>query len=151
LRWRADARTLAASFLHGERYDRVVSVEMFEHIRNCARLMENIHRWTNSRATLFVHIFARRTFSYPFEARDARDGMAEHFFTGGQMPLTICCCISRITSASAIAGFLTVRTIRRPPKRGWVRWRVFFMACAELWGFHSGQEWIVSHYLFDRD
>src|SRR5438874_707539 len=61
------------TFETAERYDRVVSVEMFEHMRNYARLMENIHRWTKPNATLFVHVFAHRSFSYPFEVRDASD------------------------------------------------------------------------------
>lgn len=67
-------------------FDRVVSVEMFEHMRNYPLLLERISRWLSRDGQLFVHIFAHRQFAYPFEQKDASDWMAEHFFTGGTMP-----------------------------------------------------------------
>jgi len=160
-----------------ERYDRVLSVEMFEHMRNYARLMENLHRWTNPGATLFVHVFAHRDFAYPFEVRDASDWMAEHFFTGGLMPSDDLLlhfqdrfCIRdhwvldgtnyQKTAEAWLANLDAHRIdVHRlfeaaygvsDALRWIVRWRVFLMACAELWGFRQGQEWIVSHYLFER-
>lgn len=67
-------------------FDRVVSVEMFEHMRNYELLLSRVASWMHPEALLFVHIFTHRLFSYPFEVRDAGDWLAEHFFTGGIMP-----------------------------------------------------------------
>ena len=69
-----------------KRFDRIVSVEMFEHMRNYQLLLSRIAGWMRPEALLFVHIFTHRTFAYPFEAHDASDWMAQHFFTGGIMP-----------------------------------------------------------------
>ena len=160
-----------------ERYDRVVSVEMFEHMRNYALLLEKIHHWTNPGATLFVHVFAHRRFAYPFEVRDATDWMAEHFFTGGLMPsddlLPRFQDHFRLCNHWVLDGTHYQRTAQswvenldahssdvrklfasvygeRDALRWLIRWRVFFLACMELWGYARGEEWIVSHYLFDR-
>ena len=74
------------SFAAAERFDRVVSVEMFEHMRNYESLMRRIAGWLEPAGTLFVHIFSHRTYAYPFEVRDESDWMAKYFFTGGIMP-----------------------------------------------------------------
>jgi hypothetical protein len=68
------------------RFDRVVSVEMFEHMRNYETLLARIAGWMGPHATLFVHIFTHSRFAYPFEVRDENDWMARYFFTGGIMP-----------------------------------------------------------------
>jgi cyclopropane-fatty-acyl-phospholipid synthase len=160
-----------------ERYDRVVSVEMFEHMRNYALLLEKIHRWTNPGATLFVHVFAHRQYAYPFEVRDASDWMAEHFFTGGVMPSddllprfqehfglcrhwvldgthyqrTAQSWVENLDAHSTDVRKLFASVYgEREALRWLIRWRVFFLACIELWGYARGQEWIVSHYLFER-
>ena len=160
-----------------ERYDRVVSVEMFEHMRNYRLLLEKVHRWTRPDATLFVHVFAHRHFAYPFEALDSSDWMAHHFFTGGLMPgddlllhfqdhfgigdhwvldgthyqRTAEAWLKRLDVNRKEVLTLFARTYGEDQAVMWlVRWRVFLMACAELWGHRGGQEWIVSHYLFSR-
>ena len=159
------------------RFDRVVSVEMFEHVRNHERLFERIGAWLRPEGTLFVHIFAHRLHAYAFEARDASDFMARHFFAGGLMPSDdLLPCIQgaltlrdhwhvdgthyQKTSEAWLRNMDRARDSLRPlfratygaaeAERWWTYWRVFFMACAELWGYSAGREWLVSHYLFGR-
>ncbi len=161
----------------GRRFDRVVSVEMFEHMRNYAELMRRIGGWSRPGALLFVHVFAHSRYAYPFEVRGASDWMAQHFFTGGLMPSDDL--LLRFQDDFALRGhwrlsgthyqktaeaWLARLDLNRGRVRAlfsevygpgeelrWlVRWRVFFMACAELFGFSGGAEWMVSHYLFEN-
>jgi len=165
------------SFPAATRFDRVVSVEMFEHMRNYERLLERIGQWLTPAGTLFVHIFTHRMFAYPFEIRDASDWMAKYFFTGGIMPsdqlLGYFQRDLRLAEHWQLDGTHygktsecwlrnmdrhrdRIRTILRrtygvaSARRWWVYWRVFFMSCAELFGFRGGREWLVSHYLFEQ-
>ena len=159
------------------RFDRVVSVEMFEHMRNYRTLLARIASWMAPKATLFVHIFTHRTFAYPFEVRDETDWMARYFFTGGIMPsddlllyfqrdvlllehwqvpgwhysLTSEAWLQNMDHHRAEIMPLLAQTYGAPQAlRWWVYWRVFFMSCAELWGYDGGREWLVSHYLFEK-
>jgi cyclopropane-fatty-acyl-phospholipid synthase len=165
------------SFPQGEQFDRVVSVEMFEHMRNYEALMNRISRWLKPKGTLFVHIFTHQRYAYPFEVRDESDWMAKYFFTGGIMPsddlllyfqrdLTLTDHwqvdgghYSRTSEAwlqnmdrnrESIVPILAETYGEDQVSRWWVYWRVFFMACAELWGYKRGTEWLVSHYLFSK-
>ena len=174
-----DANVL--DFPASRRFDRVVSVEMFEHMRNYATLLRRIAGWMRPEATLFVHIFTHKEFAYPFEVKGSGEGpgdwMSKHFFTGGIMPSddlllyfqsdlqlrehwhvpgvhyqkTAEAWLANMDRARASILPLFESTYgRADARKWWVYWRVFFMSCAELWGYRGGEEWIVSHYLFQR-
>ncbi|MGH2898877.1 MAG: SAM-dependent methyltransferase, partial [Solirubrobacteraceae bacterium] len=148
-------------------FDRIVSIEMFEHMRNYQALLRRIAGWLAPGGALFVHVFAHRQHAYAFEDAGPSDWMAREFFTGGIMPSTRL--LHRFQDDLAIArewqldGTHYARTAeawyanlmaRRAAAEAILggrtqleRWRVFFLACAELFGFHGGHEWLVAHYL----
>ncbi len=158
-----------------EQYDRIVSVEMFEHMRNWPILFERVHRWLRPGGWFFLHIFVHRALSYLFEDRGASDWMSRHFFSGGMMPADALplafqgqlTCVDRWhwdgthyekTANAWLAHMDNARASIWPlfeqiyapdeARIWWVRWRLFFMACAELFGFEEGRQWGVSHYRF---
>jgi cyclopropane-fatty-acyl-phospholipid synthase len=159
------------------RFDRVVSVEMFEHMRNWPELLRRIHSWLHPGGALFVHVFAHRRFAYPYETDGTTDWMARHFFTGGMMPSEVL--LPRVADGFDLDGRWWIdgthyaRTaeawhsnlMRRRAEVGRVlraefghahglrafhRWRLFFLACAELFGYRHGEEWGVAHYRLRR-
>jgi cyclopropane-fatty-acyl-phospholipid synthase len=159
------------------RFDRVVSIEMFEHMKNYQALMAGISRWLRPGGLLFVHIFTHRDLAYHFVARDSSDWMARYFFTGGQMPShgLLTHFQERLTLVSdwRVSGTHYQKTAeawlsnmdahreeilplfretygQANARKWWAYWRTFFMSCAELWGYRGGEEWIVSHYLFGK-
>ena len=157
-------------------FDRVLSVEMFEHIRNYEQLFRRIAQWLAPEGLMFVHIFSHMRFAYPYEVRDANDWMTKYFFQGGQMPShdlflyfndalrvvnqwRVCGTHYGRTSEAWLANFDTnIERIRPILRTAYgddaVRyeryWRTFFIPCAEFFNFDEGREWGVSHYLFCR-
>lgn len=165
-------------FTIDEKFDRVVSVEMFEHMRNYAKLLEKISGFLNENGKLFVHIFTHRSFAYLYQETDESDWIAKYFFTGGIMPsddlLLHFQKQFRIEEHWQVNGTHYQRTSEawlknmdknkdkimpilketygeNQARKWWVYWRVFFMSCAELWGYKNGTEWIVSHYRFKKE
>jgi cyclopropane-fatty-acyl-phospholipid synthase len=160
-----------------ERFDRIVSVEMFEHVRNYAVLLQRIASWLDDDGRLFVHIFCHRNLLYPFETEGDANWMGRYFFTGGLMPAADTLLFFqddlRVLTRWTVSGTNYRNTARAwlenldnnrnavaaalEPAYGatelqrWVqRWRMFFMACEELFGYRNGTEWLVCHYLFDK-
>lgn len=159
-----------------ERFDRAVSVEMFEHVRNYEFLLGRLSGWLKPKARLFVHIFTHHRYAYPFEIRDSSDWMAKYFFSGGLMPSddlllyfqqhfsivdhwkvdgrhyerTSNDWLKGMDANQAAIWPVLEATYPGEARVWWNRWRVFFMACAELWGYGGGEEWLVSHYLFEK-
>ncbi|MFO0688313.1 MAG: cyclopropane-fatty-acyl-phospholipid synthase family protein [Myxococcota bacterium] len=155
-----------------ERFDRIVSVEMFEHVRNHGALLARIATWLDPKGLLFVHHFAHRSAAYPYTTEGEDDWMGRYFFTGGMMPsddwllafqddlaVRRRWCVSGVhyqkTSDAWLANLDRRRSEALPVLRAtygagqealWLqRWRIFFLACSELFGFRGGQEWWVTH------
>jgi cyclopropane-fatty-acyl-phospholipid synthase len=171
----ADVRTVTLQQLGGAPFDRVVSVEMFEHMRNYRALLAKIASWLSPAGKLFVHVFAHQRYAYPFATDGATDWMAREFFTGGLMPSTSLLGHFqddlRLEQQWHVDGTHYARTAeawhqnllarwddaidvfaRAEPRRQATvrahRWRVFFLACAEMFGYRQGREWLVAHYRF---
>jgi cyclopropane-fatty-acyl-phospholipid synthase len=159
------------------RFDRVVSVEMFEHMRNYRLLMQRIAGWLNPGGRLFLHIFCHRAVPYAFLDQGPGDWMSRYFFSGGMMPsddlplhfqqhlrlLEHWRWSGRHYRDTANAWLANMDRRREElwpvlesvygapfTRQWWMRWRMFFMACAELFGYDDGRQWWVSHYLFEK-
>ena len=157
-------------------FDRIVSIEMFEHMRNYARLFGRVHHWLRPGGLAFLHVFCHRLHPYLFEVKTEADWIERYFFTGGTMPsadlLPNLAHPLRLEASWLVDGTHYQKTanawlanmdrheaaVRRlftevypDPERWWVYWRLFFLACAELFGYRGGREWMVVHHLFTRD
>jgi cyclopropane-fatty-acyl-phospholipid synthase len=162
----------ANRFVPDARFDRVVSVEMFEHVRNHEALLARIADWLTPEGRLFVHHFCHREAIYPYESEGAGNWMGRHFFSGGLMPCedlllqrqrdleveaqwrvsgrhyekTANAWLAALDANAAPACEALASAVGRadaPLARQ--RWRLFFLACAELFGFGGGEEWFVTH------
>jgi len=158
-------------------FDRVISIEMFEHMRNYEKLLGRVNVWLKNKGKLFVHIFSHQKIAYPFEDNDDADWMAREFFSGGQMPShrllmsfpgqmkiekdwrvsgthyekTSLAWLQKMDKNKAEVLELFKKTYGESDANSWLqRWRIFFMSCEVLFGFAHGSEWGVSHYLFEK-
>jgi len=160
-----------------DRYDRVVSVEMFEHMRNYHELLNRIRSWMDPQGKLFVHLFCHATINYPFETDGEANWMGRYFFTGGIMPSVDLLStfdeslmvkrkwlwngrhyqrtaeewLARL-DAHREEALRILKTTYGPEEadRWYQRWRMFLLAVSELFGYSSGNEWLVAHYLLEQ-
>ena len=159
------------------RYDRVVSVEMIEHMRNHKKLFKKIASWLKPDGLFFMHIFVHKSQPYLFEVEESDDWMSQYFFSGGMMPsedlplffqddlkiidqwswsgvhyeMTANAWLKNIdTNKNKVMKVLSNIYGEDDSKKWFQRWRIFFMSCAELWGYKDGSEWKVVHYLFKK-
>jgi len=164
-------------FEAGDRYDRIVSVEMFEHMRNYRELYRRIAGWLKPGGRFFKHIFVHRSCAYEFLDQGPSDWMGRHFFSGGIMPAddlplrfqeelrllhrwrwngrhyekTANAWLANMDARRDRILPIMAETYGTQHAEQWFgRWRIFFMACAELFGLEAGSEWYVAHYLFGR-
>lgn len=166
------------TFQIDEQFDRIVSVEMFEHMRNYELLMKKTASFLKADGKAFIHIFTHKEYAYLFEVKDDTDWMSKYFFTGGIMPSDdllfyfnndlavekhwhVSGTHYAKTSEAWLKNMDTHKTDIIPlfeqtygqdhAVKWWAYWRIFYMACAELWNYNGGNEWIVSHYLFHKN
>ena len=154
-------------------YDRVVSVEMFEHMRNYERLLQRVAQWLRPDGRLFVHHFCHKTLLYEFETEGSANWMGQHFFTGGLMPSekllhrfsafqverqwswggqhyqqTAECWLKNLDQyRPAILEILATAYGPDQAVQWFHRWRIFMLAVSELFGYANGKEWFVTHLL----
>ena len=158
------------------KYDRVVSIEMFEHMRNYKKLLSKVSSWLNDDGKLFIHIFTHQSVVYPFENQGEADWMAREFFSGGMMPShdlllhfqddliiddvwsmsgthyekTSLAWVNKMDANKDSIMKIFLKTYGDDAKLWFQRWRIFFMSCEKLFGYNNGSEWGVSHYRFNK-
>ena len=159
-------------------YDRIVSVEMFEHMRNYEALMKKLSSFLQTKGKLFVHIFSHHTYPFTYVNKSSSDWMARYFFAGGTMPsqdlLHYFTYNFSLENQWAVSGTHYKQTLeawlykmdnkkeeiwpifeevygKQEANKWWNYWRVFFLSCAEFFGFKKGNEWFISHYLFQKN
>ncbi|KAK9213159.1 hypothetical protein WN943_002546 [Citrus x changshan-huyou] len=158
-------------------YDRIYSIEMFEHMKNYQNLLKKISKWMKEDTLLFVHHFCHKTFAYHFEDTNDDDWITKYFFTGGTMPSANLLLyfqddvsvvdhwlvngkhyaqtseewLKRMDNNLASIKPIMESTYGKDQAVKWtVYWRTFFIAVAELFGYNNGEEWMVTHFLFRK-
>ena len=160
-----------------ERFDRVVSLEMFEHMRNWQQLFRRVAQWLAPGGRMFVHVFCHRHTPYFFDVGEDNDWMSRYFFSGGMMPSaelpllfqqrltlvdrwywngehyakTLAAWLQRHDDCRDEVMAIFDRVYGDQAATWFVRWRLFYLACEELFRFDGGDEWFVGHYLFERE
>ena len=165
------------NFFINKTFDRIVSVEMFEHMRNYQLLLKKVASLLKPDGKLFVHIFTHIKYAYKFDVKDESDWMSKYLFTGGIMPsdnllfyfnedinvenhwhvsglhyskTAEAWLVNMDAHKKEIMPLFSKTYGKENAVKWWVYWRIFFMACSELWKYNNGEEWIVSHYLFAK-
>jgi cyclopropane-fatty-acyl-phospholipid synthase len=165
-------------FTIDSKFDRIVSIEMFEHMRNYQQLLNRVSGFLKDKGTLFIHIFVHKNSPYLFEVKDESDWMSKYFFSGGQMPSDHLFYYfnddMKVTNHWRVSGMHYSHTAERwlenqdknkkeimnifnkhygkdEAVKWWSYWRVFWMSCSELWKYRNGTEWFVSHYLMEKN
>jgi cyclopropane-fatty-acyl-phospholipid synthase len=160
-----------------ENFDRIISVEMFEHMRNYKKLLTKVNSWLSDSGKLFIHIFVHKDTPYFFDVKDESDWMSKYFFSGGIMPsddlLYHFSDLFRVVQHDKVNGIHYSKTAeawlqnqdknkdvildlftkhygKKEALKWFSYWRIFFMACSELWKYKAGEEWFVSHYLLEK-
>ena len=165
------------SFDTNEKFDRIVSIEMFEHTKNTKKLMNSINNWLKSEGLFFMHVFAHKENPYYFDQDQKNAWMAKYFFTGGMMPnhnlfkdlnsdleykkswmmpgthyeKTSNAWLQKMDlNKASILKLFKANNSNYIAKKNYHFWRLFFIACAEIFGYENGNEWIISHHLFKK-
>ncbi len=159
-----------------EKFDRIVSIEMFEHLRNYKMLFERLNNWLKADGKLFIHIFCHQKYTYPFEVKDSFDWMSKYFFSGGIMPskelFLYFAAPLKLEKMWLVNGEHYAKTAeawlykhdasqekiqalfkghyQEEAKKYFYFWRIFFLAVKELFAYDKGNEWLVAHYLFSK-
>ena len=171
-----DISQLESLALEFDSFDRVVSIEMFEHFKNYEILLSKISDVLAPGGKLFIHIFTHKDYTYPFEVEGEDNWMGKYFFTGGQMPShnlmysfqkdlflehswawdgvhyqkTSEDWLKNMDDNAEAIREIFKKTYGNEATEWFNRWRVFFMSCAELFGYEKGSQWGVSHYRFTK-
>lgn len=161
-----------------EKFDRIVSIEMFEHMRNYEALFKKVASFLKEDGKLFVHVFSHQQLPFTYEVKSKADWMAKYFFTGGTMPSrdlfhyfnhdlrieqqwavngnhyskTLEAWLEKMDrQKDVIMPILEEREGKEESLKWWSYWRIFFLACSEFFSIHGGNEYFVSHYLFEKN
>jgi cyclopropane-fatty-acyl-phospholipid synthase len=158
-------------------YDRILSIEMFEHMKNYQLLFQKVSLWMKSDAKLFIHIFTHQNYAYHYEVKDETDWMTKYFFTGGTMPSDDLFLYFQddvkienhwnvsgkhygktsdywyqnlLEHKKAIIELFEKEHSPEVAIQNYTFWKVFFLSCREFFAYDNGNEWGVSHYLFSK-
>ena len=164
-------------FSSSKQFDRIISIEMFEHTKNSKKLLDSINSWLKPEGTFFMHVFAHKDNPYYFDSNQNNAWMAKYFFTGGMMPnhnlfkdlksqlsyqkswmlsgnhyeKTSNAWLDKMDSnKEKILELFKKDNDNKTAKKKFHFWRLFFIACAEIFGYAKGSEWCVSHHLFKK-